>query len=104
MAEPTEEGFAQVKKQVLKIGEPSTLGLAVEEGLKGGELVVVAGLSSLQDGMKVRLLKKDQPKYAEARIEALAGSDEIEPIDEDPEVDEPQDIKPGDEKAGKAKP
>ena len=108
LAIPTEPGFAEVKKQVVTIGEPSTMGLAVGSGLKGGELVVVAGLSLLQDGMKVRLLKKDQPKYALARIEAMDAPDALEPINEDPSIkpDSLEQVTPaqGKAKAGGSKP
>ena len=37
------------------MGEPVTGGLSIKEGLSPGDLVVVAGVHSLQDGQAVRI-------------------------------------------------
>jgi RND family efflux transporter MFP subunit len=45
-----------VHKRVVKVGEMTgSDGIYILEGLKGGETLVVAGLTKLQDGMQVRL-------------------------------------------------
>ncbi len=71
LAEPGEKGFAQVTRRNVTMGEPSPLGVLIEKGLKGGELVIVAGLGQISDGMKVRLLTKDQPKNAKNRLHGV---------------------------------
>jgi RND family efflux transporter MFP subunit len=68
VAEPKGEGFAIVKRINVTIGEPTSLGMVVKEGLEGGELAIVAGLSKISDGMKVRLLTEDQPPLAAQRL------------------------------------
>jgi hypothetical protein len=40
----------------VRIGAPLAQGVTVEQGLDGGELVVAAGASQLQAGMRVRPL------------------------------------------------
>ena len=60
-------------------------------GFKGGELVIVAGLSSISEGMKVRLLANDQPEAAKER---LAKGDVGAPF-----VDGPDGVKKGAEQA-----
>ena len=42
---------------MVKPGKLMQDGLEIIEGLKDGDLVVTAGASRLQDGLKVRLLK-----------------------------------------------
>ncbi|MEO1414060.1 MAG: efflux RND transporter periplasmic adaptor subunit [Bacteroidota bacterium] len=47
----------KVKQQPVKIGELSTQGFVIQNGLQEGDRIATAGLNSLLDGMKVRLLK-----------------------------------------------
>ena len=53
---PMEEGFGQVGRRAVGVGELSSTGLEILDGLKDGELVVTAGVSRIVDGQKVRLL------------------------------------------------
>ncbi|PCI51130.1 MAG: hypothetical protein COB51_02475 [Moraxellaceae bacterium] len=46
-----------VHKRIVKIGKMTDAGFEILEGLTPGEKVITAGISSLNDGMKVRLLK-----------------------------------------------
>ena len=46
-----------VKKKKIQIGELTTAGFEIKSGLENGELVATAGLNTLLDGMKVRLLE-----------------------------------------------
>ncbi len=46
-----------VKKKKIQIGELTTAGFEIKSGLTNGELVATAGLNTLLDGMKVRLLE-----------------------------------------------
>jgi len=72
-----ESGFASVKRRDITTGEPSSWGIEVKDGLKGGEMVVIAGLGQITDGMKVRLLSRDQPAAAHKRLKP-AEQDEAE--------------------------
>lgn len=45
------------KKKAIQIGELTSTGFEIKSGLSKGDLVATAGLSTLLDGMKVRLLK-----------------------------------------------
>lgn len=53
----TENGLAVVHKKKVTVGELSNEGFEVLEGLQNGELVATAGLESLTDGIRVKLLK-----------------------------------------------
>lgn len=57
VVEPADEGLGIVRKRIVKPGKLLRSGLEIMEGLKEGELVVTAGASRLQDGVKVKLLK-----------------------------------------------
>ena len=46
-----------VKKKQIQIGELTRAGFEIKSGLANGELVATAGLNTLLDGMKVRLLE-----------------------------------------------
>lgn len=46
-----------VKKKTVQIGDLTTMGFEIKSGLTSGELVATAGLNTLLDGMKVRLLE-----------------------------------------------
>ena len=54
--EALDDGNYLVKKRNIKIGDLLSTGFEVKEGLKEGELVATAGLKSLLDGMKVKLI------------------------------------------------
>jgi len=53
----TEDGLAVVHKKKVTVGELSNEGFEVLEGLQNGELVVTAGVESLTDSTRVKLLK-----------------------------------------------
>ena len=57
IVEPEGEDLGIARKRFVKPGELMQDGLEIIEGLKDGDLVVTAGASRLQDGLKVRLLK-----------------------------------------------
>ncbi len=57
VAEPTEPGFAVVRRKPVEVGALTGEGLAVTAGLIDGERVVTAGISRLSDGLRVRLLQ-----------------------------------------------
>jgi RND family efflux transporter MFP subunit len=50
------EGDGEVKKQYVEVGELTSEGLEVLNGLSDGELIVTAGISKINDGQKVKLL------------------------------------------------
>ncbi len=54
---PTESGFGVVHRRAVKVGEITGRGLEILEGLSDGELVVIAGVSRIQDGLKVKVLE-----------------------------------------------
>ncbi|MBL1275385.1 MAG: efflux RND transporter periplasmic adaptor subunit [Ectothiorhodospiraceae bacterium] len=51
------DGFGIVRKQPVTVGDISNKGYEITSGLNIGDKVITAGISSLVDGMKVRLLK-----------------------------------------------
>jgi multidrug efflux pump subunit AcrA (membrane-fusion protein) len=53
---PTEPGFGTVHRRPVTVGELTGRGLEILEGLSDGELVVIAGISRIQDGQKVKVL------------------------------------------------
>lgn len=54
---PEKKGFGIVHKRAVKVGKMRDNGFEHKSGLSDGELVVTAGIASLSDGLKVRLLK-----------------------------------------------
>jgi RND family efflux transporter MFP subunit len=54
---PTEPGFGVVHRRAVTVGELTGRGLEIMEGLTDGELVVIAGVSRIGDGLKVRVLE-----------------------------------------------
>lgn len=54
---PSGEGMGTVKKTTVEVGDLTTEGLDVTQGLKDGEFLVTAGVSRLTDGQTVRLPK-----------------------------------------------
>ncbi|HEX9654401.1 MAG TPA: efflux RND transporter periplasmic adaptor subunit [bacterium] len=55
VVEPADSGTGIVHRRNVQIGELAAEGLEVFSGLADGELVVTAGLSKIQDGLKVKL-------------------------------------------------
>ena len=55
VAQPTEPGFAQVERREVQVGDVTSRGLAILEGVNPGELVVTAGVRHLSDGLEVKL-------------------------------------------------
>lgn len=52
------EDSYHVKKQAVEVGKLLATGFEIKKGLKEGDLVATAGLKSLLDGMKVKLLEE----------------------------------------------
>lgn len=57
VAVPEKEGFGIVHKRAVTVGKMRNNGFEHKSGLSDGEMVVTAGIGSLSDGLKVRLLK-----------------------------------------------
>jgi RND family efflux transporter MFP subunit len=55
VVETTGDGFGLAKRIPVTVGQLTSRGLEVTEGLKDGDLVVTAGVSRISDGQKVRL-------------------------------------------------
>jgi len=51
-----EEPALVVKKRPVKVGQVTENGVVIEEGLKAGDLIVTAGVHSLDEGQTIRLL------------------------------------------------
>ena len=63
VVEPGEAGLGTVKRRMVTSGDLSPQGIEVKEGLAEHELVVIAGVSRMKDGLKVRLLdNKEESK------------------------------------------
>lgn len=60
LAIATEEQIAVVKKTPVTTGQISEQGLEILNGLKPGDQVVIAGVSNMHDGLKVKLLSEDK--------------------------------------------
>ena len=50
------DGFGIVHRRGVQVGAIGAGGLEIVEGLAPGELVVTAGISRIEEGLKVRLL------------------------------------------------
>jgi RND family efflux transporter MFP subunit len=57
IAEPGTDGLATARRRVVKVGDLTGGGLEILEGLEEGELLITAGVSRIEDGMQVRLLR-----------------------------------------------
>ncbi len=55
IVEPAEEGFGFARRRAVTIGELTSEGLEVFEGVQENDLVVTAGVSKIVDGQKVKL-------------------------------------------------
>ncbi len=62
VVESSEEGFGIVHKTPVEIGELTPDGLEILEGLKDGNYLVTAGVSRIQDSLKVRFNKPGEEK------------------------------------------
>lgn len=54
------EGFYVVRKQLVEVGKLQRSGYPILKGVKEGELVATAGLRTIMDGMKVRLMTENE--------------------------------------------
>lgn len=52
---PNESGFGTIRKKVVTIGEITSEGIEIFDGLVDGDLIVTAGESRVSDGMKVKI-------------------------------------------------
>ena len=60
LVEKEGDGNGVVRRRAVTVGRMTTGGFEVLEGLKAGDKVITAGISSLADGMKVRLLQQEK--------------------------------------------
>ena len=52
---PEELGFGTIRKKEVTIGEITSEGIEIFNGLVDGDLLVTAGVSRVSDGMKVKI-------------------------------------------------
>jgi multidrug efflux pump subunit AcrA (membrane-fusion protein) len=52
---PAEPGFGVTHRRSVVVGELTPDGLEIREGLADGDLLVTAGVTKIQDGMRVKL-------------------------------------------------
>jgi len=57
-----DSGFGNIQKKSVEIGELTTDGLEIMEGLTDGDYLVTAGVSQIQDGLKVKFNKPGEEK------------------------------------------
>ncbi|MCB1852083.1 MAG: efflux RND transporter periplasmic adaptor subunit [Gammaproteobacteria bacterium] len=55
IAKPLQEGTASVERRVVKTGRLTSSGLSILDGLSVGDRVIIAGMSRMYPGLKVRL-------------------------------------------------
>ena len=57
VVEPTadEKGLGLIHRKSVTVGELTSEGLEIFQGLSDGDLVVTAGVSRIQDGLKVKI-------------------------------------------------
>jgi RND family efflux transporter MFP subunit len=55
VVEPAEAGFGIVRRRDVETGELTSEGLEVMSGITDGERLVTAGISKIEDGLKVKL-------------------------------------------------
>ena len=55
VAAPTGDGFAEARRRAVTVGELADDGIEISDGLSDGDLLIVAGVGRLQDGIRVRL-------------------------------------------------
>jgi len=67
IVEPKEDGLGTVRRRPVEVGSIDSGGIAIREGLEGGERVVTAGVSRIDDGLTVRVPEpEDSPAEAPA--------------------------------------
>lgn len=54
-----DQGSSTVTARPVEVGAPRTQGMAINEGLKAGEIIVTAGANSLREGQQVTYTKSD---------------------------------------------
>jgi RND family efflux transporter MFP subunit len=59
--ERTGDGFGTVHRRPVVVGELSDAGLEILDGLEDGDAIVTAGVSKIQDGLRVRVPEKPGP-------------------------------------------
>jgi len=62
VVEPADTGFGIVHKKTVEIGELTPHGIEVLVGLQDGDYLVTAGVSRIQDSLKVRFIKPGEEK------------------------------------------
>ncbi len=60
VVEPTEDGVGVVRRRAVDVGELTTEGIEIFEGLSDGDLLITAGVSRIQDGLAVRVQVAEQ--------------------------------------------
>jgi RND family efflux transporter MFP subunit len=56
VVEPDSEGMGRTRRRPVRVGELREEGIEILEGVSDGDLLVIAGMSKIVDGMKVKLL------------------------------------------------
>ncbi len=62
VVEPADSGLGTIQKKKVEIGELTSGGLEIMEGLKDGEYLVTAGVSQIQEGLKVKFNRPGEEK------------------------------------------
>lgn len=57
IAKPSGEEYALIEKRQVSTGQLSGLGLEITSGVNSGDHVVIAGMSKMSEGLKVRLMR-----------------------------------------------
>jgi RND family efflux transporter MFP subunit len=60
VVEPGPEGYGTTRRQPVEVGELGEDGIGVVEGLSGSELIVVAGVPRVREGLQVRILREGE--------------------------------------------
>ena len=81
--ERTEPGFGVVHRRGVTIGDLTTQGVAILEGVDDGQLIVTAGVARIADGLRVRVPGQESAPQA-APEETPAGDAEAEDAGEEP--------------------
>jgi RND family efflux transporter MFP subunit len=55
VVDPTEDQYGTVQRRAVRIGELTSAGLEILEGLNDGDRVVTAGIGQIADGLRVRM-------------------------------------------------
>ena len=60
LVKPVSEGVGEIERRSVTVGAPAVQGIEVLDGLSNGEQVVVAGMSRLSNGQRVKLSQEQQ--------------------------------------------